>query len=67
MTSVVRHLFTYFYGAKMTIYQVIDEQNHLVYAFMSYQTAKEEVEMLNESREDHFYYVNKLEFKFEDN
>ena len=51
----------------MTIYQVVDEQNHLVYAFMSLQTAKEEVEMLNESREDHFYYVNELEFKFEEN
>ena len=52
---------------KMTIYQVIDEQNHLVYAFMSLQTAEEEVEMLNESCEDHFYYVNELEFKFEEN
>ena len=50
----------------MTIYQVVDEQNHLVYAFMSLQTAKEEVEMLNESREDHFYYVNELEFQFEE-
>ncbi len=51
----------------MTIYQVIDEQNHLVYAFMNLQTAEEEVEMLNESREDHFCYVNELEFKFEEN
>ena len=51
----------------MTIYQVIDEHNHLVYAFMNLQTAEQEVEMLNESREDHFYYVNELEFKFEEN
>ena len=56
-----------FLEQKMTIYQVIDEQNNLVYAFMNLQTAKEEVEMLNESREDHFYYVNELEFKFEEN
>ena len=48
----------------MTIYQVIDEQNHLVYAFMSLQTDEQEVEMLNEGREDHFYYVSELEFKF---
>ncbi len=47
----------------MTIYQVLDEQNHLVYAFMTLQTAAEEVEMLNESREDHFYYVNELELE----
>ena len=52
---------------KMTIYQVIDEQNNLVYAFMNLQTAEDEVEMLNESREDHYYYVNELEFKFEEN
>ena len=51
----------------MTIYQVIKEKNHLVYAFMSLQTAEQEVEMLNEGREDHFYYVNELEFKFEEN
>ena len=51
----------------MTIYQVINEKNHLVYAFMSLQTAEQEVEMLNEGREDHFYYVNELEFKFEEN
>ena len=51
---------------KMTIYQVIDEQNNLVYAFMNLQTAEDEVEMLNESREDHYYYVNELEFKFEE-
>ena len=47
----------------MMIYQVIDEQNHLVYAFMTLQTAAEEVEMLNESHEDHFYYVNELELE----
>jgi hypothetical protein len=45
----------------MTIYQVIDEQNHPVYAFLTFENAAEEVEMLNESREDHYYYVNELE------
>jgi hypothetical protein len=49
----------------MTIYQVVDEQNHLLYAFMNLQTATQEVEMLNEDREDHFYYVNALEIEFE--
>jgi hypothetical protein len=49
----------------MTIYQVIDEQNHLVYAFMNLQTATQEVEMLNETHEDHYYYVNALEIEFE--
>ena len=49
----------------MTIYQVIDEQNHLLYAFMNLQIATQEVEMLNENREDHCYYVNELEIEFE--
>lgn len=53
-------------GDKMIIYQVVDEKNHLLYAFTSLQTAAQEVEMLNESCEDHFYYVNELEFKFEE-
>ena len=49
----------------MTIYQVLDEQNHLMYTSMSLQTAEEEVEMLNEMCEDHYYYVNALEIEFE--
>ena len=49
------------------VFTAFVQQNHLVYAFMSLQTAEQEVEMLNEGREDHFYYVNELEFKFEEN
>jgi hypothetical protein len=49
----------------MTIYQVIDEQNHLLYAFMNLQTATQEADMLNEAREDHYYYVNALEIEFD--
>jgi hypothetical protein len=45
----------------MTIYQVVDELNHPVYAFLSFEIAAEEVEMLNKDREDHYYYVNELE------
>lgn len=45
----------------MTIYQVIDEQNHPVYAFLSFEYAAQEVEMLNEGREDHYYSVNIVE------
>lgn len=44
----------------MTLYQVVDEQNHPLYAFLTFQNAAEEVEMLNESHEDHCYYVNEI-------
>jgi hypothetical protein len=47
----------------MTIYQVIDEQNHPIYAFFSLETAAQEVQMLNESREDHVYFVNEVELE----
>jgi hypothetical protein len=49
---------------KMTIYQVINEQNHLLYAFMNLQSATQEADMLNEASEDHYYYVNALEIEF---
>ncbi len=45
----------------MTIYQVIDEQNHPVYAFLTFENAVDEVEMLNESHDDHYYSVNVVE------
>ncbi len=47
----------------MTIYQIVNEQNHPIYAFLSLETAAQEVEMLNESREDHFYHVNEVEIE----
>ena len=47
----------------MTIYQVVNEQNHPIYAFLSLENAAQEVQMLNESNEEHFYYVNELELE----
>ena len=47
----------------MMIYQVVNEQNLPLYAFLTYENAAEEVEMLNESREDHYYFVNVLELE----
>jgi hypothetical protein len=45
----------------MTIYQVVNEQNHLMYAFLSLDIAAQEVEMLNENGEEHYYFVNPIE------
>jgi hypothetical protein len=47
----------------MTIYQIMDEQNHPIYAFLTLQNAIKEVEMLNESQEDHYFYIEALEFE----
>jgi hypothetical protein len=47
----------------MTIYQVVNEQNHPIYAFFSLETAAQEVQMLNESHEDHVYFVNEVELE----
>lgn len=47
----------------MTVYQVVNEQNHPIYAFFSLETAAQEVQMLNENREDHFYFVNEVELE----
>ena len=45
----------------MTIYKVIDEQNHSLYAFQSLEIAQQEVEMLNESHEDHYFFIEPVE------
>ena len=45
---------------KMTLYQVVNEQNHPLYAFLTFQNAAEEVEVLNENHEDHYYHVNEI-------
>jgi hypothetical protein len=50
----------------MMIYQVIDEQNHLLLAFVNLETAAQEVDILNSRSEDHYYFVNALEFDSED-
>jgi hypothetical protein len=45
----------------MMIYKVVDEQNHALYAFLHMETAQQEVEMLNESRDDHYFFVEAVE------
>jgi hypothetical protein len=45
----------------MTIYQVVDEQNHPVNAFTNIDSAAKEVEILNECFEEHYYFLNELE------
>lgn len=41
----------------MTIYQVLDEQNHPVFEAESFLKAKAEAEVLNYSFDDHFFFV----------
>lgn len=41
----------------MEIYQVLDESHHLVFESLNYQSAVKEAEILNQSFEDHYYYV----------
>ena len=41
----------------MTIYQVLDEQNHPVFEAESFMQAQQEAELLNNSFEDHFFFV----------
>ena len=45
----------------MTVYKVIDEHNNSIYAFQSLEIAQQEVEMLNESHEDHYYFIEPVE------
>jgi hypothetical protein len=47
----------------MMIYKVVDEQNHPIYAFQSLEIAQQEVEMLNEHREDHFFFIEPVEIQ----
>jgi hypothetical protein len=55
--------FLHLRGEKMMIYKVIDEQNHSIYAFQSLEIAQQEVEMLNENREDHYFFIEPVEIK----
>jgi hypothetical protein len=48
---------------KMLIYKVMDEQNNSIYAFQSLEIAQQEVEMLNESREDHYFFIVPVEIQ----
>ncbi len=45
----------------MTIYQVLDEQNHPVFEAESFAQAQEEAELLNYSFEDRFFFVETAE------
>lgn len=41
----------------MTIYQVLDEQNHPVFESESFMQAQEEADVLNRSFDDHYFFV----------
>ena len=41
----------------MTIYQVLDEQNHPVFEAESFVLAQQEAELLNHSFDDHYFFV----------
>lgn len=41
----------------MTIYQVLDEQNHPVFETKSFMQAQQEAELLNYSFDDHYFFV----------
>lgn len=41
----------------MTIYQVLDEQNHPVFEAESFMQAQQEAELLNLSFDDHYFFV----------
>jgi hypothetical protein len=45
----------------MTIYQVLDEQNHPVYETASFEKALLEAEMLNHSSDEHYFFVETAE------
>lgn len=45
----------------MTIYQVINKQNELEYAYLNYEVAIEEVAKLNEQREESYYTIKAVE------
>ena len=45
----------------MTIYQVINKQNQLEYAYLNYEVAVEEVAKLNEQHEESYYSINAVE------
>ena len=45
----------------MTIYKVIDEHNNSIYAFQSLEIAQQEVDMLNENFDDHYYSIEPVE------
>ncbi len=47
----------------MAIYQVLDEQNHPVYEARSFIKALQEAELLNQSDDDHYFFVEVAELQ----
>jgi hypothetical protein len=47
----------------MTIYQVLDEQNHPVYEDQSFINALQEAELLNKSFDEHYFFVEVAELQ----
>ena len=47
----------------MTIYQIINKQNQLEYAYLNYEVAIEELAKLNQASEDNYYTIVAIEDK----
>lgn len=47
----------------MTIYQIINKQNQLEYAYLNYEVAVEELAKLNQASEDNYYTIVAIEDK----
>ncbi len=47
----------------MTIYQVVDEQNHPVGEYLDYDKARHNAEDLTLWYSEHYYHVERMEFK----
>ena len=45
----------------MTIYQVINKQNQLEYAYLNYEVAIEELTKLNQGSEENYFKINAIE------
>lgn len=45
----------------MTIYQVINKQNQLEYAYLNYEVAIEELAKLNQVSEENYFTINTIE------
>ena len=45
----------------MTIYQVINKQNQLEYAYLNYEVAVEEIAKLNIGDNDNYFSINAIE------
>jgi len=55
------HKLKFFKELIMAIYQVLDEQNHPVYEARSFIKALQEAELLNQSDDDHYFFVEVAE------